>query len=59
MPKTRADFWQRKFDSNRERDARVAAQLESLGWRCEVIWECETADGEALRDGLQKRLESA
>jgi DNA mismatch endonuclease (patch repair protein) len=58
-PKTRADFWQRKFDANRERDARASAQLKALGWRCEIVWECETAQLDQLRQGLQRRLESA
>lgn len=48
MPSTRVDFWQRKFEANRERDRRVREMLEHSGWRVIVIWECETRDVEAL-----------
>jgi DNA mismatch endonuclease, patch repair protein len=42
MPKTRSEFWQRKFQGNVERDCRNCEQLAKLGWRTLVIWECET-----------------
>lgn len=40
-PKTHADYWARKRAANTERDQRVLRQLEELGWRSMVIWECE------------------
>lgn len=42
MPQTNAEFWQMKFDKNVARDKSVATQLEQLGWKVMVIWECET-----------------
>lgn len=42
MPKSRTDFWSEKFERNRERDARNVADLETLGWRVAVVWECQT-----------------
>lgn len=44
MPKTRTEFWKRKFDANVARDARVQQELKDLGWRVAVIWECETRE---------------
>lgn len=41
-PKSRVDFWQGKFDRNVERDRANLDALAALGWRSEVIWECET-----------------
>lgn len=41
LPKSNADFWERKFELNRERDCRKAEALESAGWRVIVVWECE------------------
>lgn len=41
-PATRPAFWAAKLDGNRERDIRVRDELERLGWRVLVIWECET-----------------
>lgn len=43
-PKSRQDFWQRKFHQNIERHDSVAAELQRLGWRVVVVWECEVAD---------------
>ena len=40
-PASNIDFWQTKFRRNQERDAQVKAQLESMGWKVIVIWECE------------------
>jgi DNA mismatch endonuclease (patch repair protein) len=42
VPKTQTDFWTEKFAKNRARDLKVKSELESLGWRVVVIWECET-----------------
>jgi DNA mismatch endonuclease (patch repair protein) len=57
MPKTRTEFWSAKFEDNIRRDRRVAAELEALGWRCEVVWECETIRPEELQKILGERLE--
>ena len=50
MPESNAEFWQEKFRRNRERDAQVKAQLESMGWKVIVIWECEVKTILAQRD---------
>ncbi len=56
MPKTRAKFWQRKFDDNVRRDERVIAALRDLGWGVLVVWECETSDENLLRRTLLEFL---
>ena len=40
-PKTRAEFWQEKFDRNVANDRKHKEELESMGWKVIVIWECE------------------
>lgn len=40
MPKTRVDFWQKKFDTNTARDKTVKDELEIRGIKRLVIWEC-------------------
>lgn len=40
-PKSNTPFWLEKFEKNVARDARVATQLEALGWRVFIVWECE------------------
>jgi DNA mismatch endonuclease (patch repair protein) len=44
IPKTRPEFWSAKLRKNAERDLQVPIELESLGWRSCIIWECETRD---------------
>lgn len=39
-PKTRKAFWTTKLNANVERDARVLDDLDALGWRTLVVWEC-------------------
>jgi len=40
-PKSRLSFWNEKFTGTLERDRRHIEQLNEMGWRVEVIWECE------------------
>lgn len=55
-PKTRMEFWSRKFDANVQRDRRVAAELHALGWKVLVVWECELRDVEQLSVRLDRAL---
>jgi DNA mismatch endonuclease (patch repair protein) len=41
VPKTNAEFWQAKRQSNVDRDQNNLAELKELGWEVLVIWECE------------------
>lgn len=40
MPSTHQEFWKTKISVNRQRDARVRADLQELGWRHLTVWEC-------------------
>ena len=39
-PKSRVEFWQKKFDDNVQRDTVVNAALQENGVKCLVVWEC-------------------
>jgi DNA mismatch endonuclease (patch repair protein) len=52
VPKTRVDFWTRKFAQNIKRDARNENRLLESGWRVLTVWECETLDVTTLRDRM-------
>ena len=41
MPKSNVEYWVVKFQRNVERDAQTRAQLEEMGWKVHVVWECE------------------
>lgn len=57
-PKTRQQFWTRKFEQNRARDERAKRRLRRLGWRVTVVWECQVADPERLSSRLRRWLAS-
>lgn len=43
-PTTRSEFWQAKFQANRQRDAAACEALEAAGWNALTVWECHTRD---------------
>lgn len=49
VPKTNQGYWLPKLQRNIERDGRNRDELERLGWKVLVVWECETKDLELLR----------
>jgi DNA mismatch endonuclease (patch repair protein) len=59
VPKQNRDYWTAKVARNKARDARARADLESAGWRVEVLWECELKDAAGLQRRLRRILTSA
>jgi DNA mismatch endonuclease, patch repair protein len=55
-PKTRVDFWLRKFRENVARDAKSTAALEAEGWDVAIVWSCEIRDVAALAMKLSSFL---
>ena len=53
-PKTRKNFWNKKFTDTIKRDVKNRIDLERLGWQSAVIWECETLDQDVLRKRIMK-----
>ena len=51
-PKTRQEFWNKKFKTNVERDLEIQDKIKNLDWRSVVIWECETKNIENLREKI-------
>ena len=51
-PKTRVEFWNKKFKDNILRDITNQERLKSLGLKSKIIWECETKNIEKLREKL-------
>jgi DNA mismatch endonuclease (patch repair protein) len=52
MPKSKLDFWQAKLEGNRRRDMQHQSELEAMGWRYLVVWECELRHREQLKNRL-------
>lgn len=39
-PKSREEFWNKKFSENVARDLRNIKALKKAGWRVAIVWEC-------------------
>lgn len=40
MPKSRVEFWQKKFEANVKRDYIVRMELQNKEIKCLIVWEC-------------------
>ena len=56
VPSSNRRYWQAKLARNVERDVQVRQELERLGWRVLIVWECETKNEEKLRDLIMSFL---
>lgn len=57
VPATRTAFWLDKIGKNVARDARDLEQLQALGWRVLIVWECALRGREKLADeALSERV---
>ena len=41
IPKTRADYWQKKIINNKIRDQKKLEELGNNGWSVFIVWECQ------------------
>lgn len=57
LPKSRPEFWIPKLARNAERDQEAREELERLGWRVLVIWECELRDMDAVMSRIATHLD--
>ena len=55
-PKSNAEFWRQKIETNISRDQRKEAQLRDMGWTVMIVWECELRPPK--RQATLERLES-
>ena len=56
MPKSRVDFWERKFCANVARDRCVRRELKKMGWTVLTVWQCELEKNEKLTEQLDDFL---
>ena len=58
-PSTNTEFWQKKFAENIARDKQIEDELQKLGWRVIIVWECELNNKNKLDDiVMQMQCES-
>jgi DNA mismatch endonuclease, patch repair protein len=55
-PKSRINFWGRKFAENVTRDRCTVTALRKAGWKVIIVWECELRRPDALSRRLDRKL---
>jgi len=55
-PLSNKDYWEDKFNRNRDRDAKNCALLEADGWNILIIWECEIKKDSLLAERIKTFL---
>lgn len=56
-PKTNADFWRNKIESNVKRDLQVNKELKQAGWSVFRLWECQLKKPQRFLVRIQKKLD--
>jgi DNA mismatch endonuclease (patch repair protein) len=56
-PKTNVEFWEKKLDANRTRDAYNVCRLREMGWDALTVWECEIDEIDRLERMIREYLE--
>ena len=56
-PKSKVNFWRKKFEQNIARDRKVGQELTRAGWKYLIIWECQINDLEWLKKRIVSFLE--
>ncbi|MGE0294822.1 MAG: very short patch repair endonuclease [Hyphomonadaceae bacterium] len=57
-PSTNRAFWVNKINANRERDARKVRELQELGFRVFIAWECDLKRSQKSSGRVPKALRS-
>ena len=55
-PKTRTEWWQKKFERNVSNDRKHARELQKLGWQVITVWECQLKTPGKVLASIGRRL---
>lgn len=55
-PKSRTEYWGPKLAGNIRRDKEARAALLALGWRVEIIWECDVRRAQSIERRIDEIL---
>ena len=56
IPTSRTEFWQKKLERNRERDAGDLILLTEQGWKVLTIWQCELKNIKSIQERIGRFL---
>lgn len=54
LPTSNVEFWRKKLSANAERDIKEKNELEAIGWRVLIVWECQLK--KAIREQTLRKL---
>jgi len=54
LPTSNVELWRKKLSANAERDIKRKNELEAIGWRVLVVWECQLK--KAIREQTLRKL---
>jgi DNA mismatch endonuclease, patch repair protein len=54
LPTSNIEFWTEKIGRNKERDQKEIQELEKLGWKVIVIWQCEIKNVSLQKERLDR-----
>jgi DNA mismatch endonuclease (patch repair protein) len=57
-PNSNVEFWNKKLDSNMQRDRATQKELAVLGWQHLIVWQCELRDVPTLTHKLEQFLKT-
>ena len=57
LPVTNPEFWEKKINTNKKRDAQVRKRLQNMGWEYLDVWQCQISKKDNLAEGLIRFLE--
>ena len=55
-PKSRQEFWERKFSDNVNRHSEVVRELLERGWKILVVWECQVRHLDSVGERLEEYI---
>lgn len=58
LPKSRLDFWMPKLEGNRKRDERSKRELQQMGWKVLIVWECQLKRPVVLAGRIRRFLDA-
>ena len=53
-PKSNESYWLEKIDRNRQRDRANLKELNKMGYRVFIVWECKTKEDSSLTSEIKK-----
>ncbi len=56
VPRSNSDYWKPKLERTKKRDRDNIANLNELGWKVLVVWECQVKDQDAISSQIEQFL---